>query len=67
MADEYLNVKETAARTRIAKSTLDKLRLTGGGPAFIKVGSKVLYRWSDVEAWLASRIRRSTSGFGEAA
>jgi predicted DNA-binding transcriptional regulator AlpA len=27
----------------------------GGGPKFIKIGSRVLYKKSEVEAWIESR------------
>jgi predicted DNA-binding transcriptional regulator AlpA len=41
--------------------TLQKDRVAGTGPQFIKMGRLVLYRPSDVQAWLAERVRRSTS------
>ena len=37
-----LNVKEAAAYIPMAKSSLDKMRVAGGGPRFIKLGKKVL-------------------------
>jgi hypothetical protein len=45
-------------------STLEKLRLSGGGPIFIKRGRTVLYRQADLDAWLESLRRRSTSDDG---
>ena len=36
-------------------STLAHWRSEGRGPAFIKLGSKVAYRGSDLNEWLASR------------
>lgn len=38
-----------------AEQTLARWRHEGRGPAFIKSGSRVLYRGSDVLAWLESR------------
>jgi predicted DNA-binding transcriptional regulator AlpA len=46
------------------KSTLEKRRLTGGGPAYIKLGRTVVYDTRDLDQWLASRRRRSTSDPG---
>jgi predicted DNA-binding transcriptional regulator AlpA len=40
---------------------LSRLRLEGGGPKFIKAGRSVLYRRDDLDAWLQSHIRESTS------
>jgi predicted DNA-binding transcriptional regulator AlpA len=45
-----------------ARSSWQKARLTGDGPPFVRLGRLVRYRFSDFEAWLASRPRlRSTS------
>lgn len=60
-----LDTKETAARVRLSKPTLERLRLTGNGPPFVKLGRAVRYRATDVDDWLASRLVRSTSEAGE--
>jgi len=44
--------------------TLQKDRVRGTGPSFVKIGRLVRYRPSDVHAWLAERVRRSTSDTG---
>ena len=36
----------------------------GRGPAFIQLGSRVAYRGSDLNAWLATRSVRPTDGDG---
>ena len=36
----------------ISDNALRQQRYRGGGPRFIRVGSRVRYRWSDVEQWL---------------
>jgi hypothetical protein len=41
--------------------TLQRLRATGGGPAYYKCGRLVRYRLDDLNSWLASHVRRSTS------
>ena len=45
----------------LGKSTLDKLRVTGGGPPFIKFGKRVVYDPDDLDAWSARHKRTSTS------
>jgi predicted DNA-binding transcriptional regulator AlpA len=45
----------------LGKPTLDKLRVTGGGPAFIKIGKRVIYDPADLDAWIAQHRRSSTS------
>lgn len=43
------------------KSTQAKWRLAGTGPVYIKLGSRVAHRRHDVDQWLESRKRSSTS------
>jgi hypothetical protein len=43
------------------KSTLDKRRVRGQPPAFIKLGKTVVYDTRDLDDWLASCRRQSTS------
>jgi predicted DNA-binding transcriptional regulator AlpA len=46
----------------IGKSTLDKLRMTGRGPVYSKLGGKtVVYDVADLDAFAMARRRRSTS------
>lgn len=45
----------------LAVSTLEKLRVSGGGPRFVKMGRAVRYRLSDLEEYLAERVVESTS------
>jgi len=49
-----------ARRLGIASSTLAKLRQTGVGPAFCKLGRRVVYRLADLESYLAAHQRQST-------
>jgi predicted DNA-binding transcriptional regulator AlpA len=60
-----LDTKQTAEYIGCAKSTLDKLRVTGGGPKFIKIGKKVIYDIEgDVDPWLERQKRASTCDTG---
>lgn len=57
----YLTPQEAADFLRVSKSFLDKLRIAGGGPKFIKVGSRVLYRIECLEEWMLAREFTNTS------
>jgi excisionase family DNA binding protein len=56
-----LTAGEAAKTLGLAPSTLAKLRLTGNGPIYYKLGRRVVYRREDLEAWLESRVARNTS------
>ena len=47
--------------TGLSIATLEKLRVYGGGPAYMKLGKAVRYRVSDLEDWMNARRVRSTS------
>jgi predicted DNA-binding transcriptional regulator AlpA len=56
-----LDTVEAADYLGLGKSTLDKLRVSGGGPAFIKIGKRVVYDPADLDAWFSQHKRSSTS------
>lgn len=62
-----LDVSGAAQRLGLSVSTLNKLRVFGGGPVFLKLGRRVVYDPADLDAWLASKRRRSTSDDGSQA
>ena len=51
-AADYLDLK---------KPTLEVWRCRGYGPTFIKMGKAVRYRKEDLDAFLDSKVRKSTS------
>lgn len=61
MEREYINTETLAARTGIAASTWNKRRMSGDGPVYRKVGSRVIYCFLDVAEWLDAHEKRSTS------
>jgi predicted DNA-binding transcriptional regulator AlpA len=63
--DKFLNEKELATILNIKPETLSNWRWDGKGPIYIKLGSNVRYRLSDVQDFLNGRIRKSTSDMGE--
>jgi excisionase family DNA binding protein len=62
--ERFLTPKEAAAYLRVSKSYLDKLRVYGGGPKFLRFGKrKILYRKSDLDFWAAQHRFGSTSEY----
>jgi hypothetical protein len=59
-----LNTQEAAAYVRRSSSSLAKARVEGSGIRYYKVGRRVYYDKADLDVWLSSRIRRSTSDMG---
>lgn len=45
----------------LPRSKLQKLRCNGEGPQYFKLGRRVVYARGDVEAWIRSHARQSTS------
>lgn len=56
-----MKTAEAARYVRLSKPTLERFRLSGDGPTYIKLGGAVRYRKLDLDAWLESRRTRSTS------
>lgn len=57
-----LRTADAARLVGLSESSLEKLRCRGDGPAFIKIGSRAVgYLVTDLDDWLQSRRRRSTS------
>ena len=62
--DEWLRPQEAAAYVKSSESTLAKKRLKGNGPTYTKFGRLVLYAKRDLDKFLASHRRLSTSEAG---
>ncbi len=56
-----LDVTSAARRLGVSATYLNKLRSTGGGPTFIKLGTRVTYRVVDLDDWQAKHARTSTA------
>ncbi|GAB3252502.1 helix-turn-helix transcriptional regulator [Arthrobacter pigmenti] len=53
-----LDSEDAAVYLGFARATLKRWRTTGTGPAYVRVGSKIVYRIEDLDAFLrAHRIR----------
>ncbi len=56
-----VDTRQAAELIGMSRRTLEKWRGEGTGPPFLKLGRRVLYSVADLEEWLRSRRRRSTS------
>lgn len=57
---ELIRGEDLAGELDIPKRTLDDWRYRRVGPPFVKVGTLVRYRRSDVDAWLTSATVTTT-------
>lgn len=70
MTDQIPDGLDTAAATQVAavlgttEAGLAQMRYRGTGPRFIKRGRRVLYRWSDVRAFLDENTVTRTDDVG---
>lgn len=67
MAMEYMTTAQAAAYTGISQAKLEKLRYTGKGCCYIRLGTSptkavVRYRKSDLDAWLSLNVIKTTGG-----
>jgi predicted DNA-binding transcriptional regulator AlpA len=65
--DRWMRPPEAARYSGRAESSLAKDRINGGGIPFARHGRNIVYRRSDIDAWLAARRVTSTSEAIEAA
>lgn len=59
MQPRHLNQIELSRRWNISHRTLERWRSIGQGPDFLKLGGRVLYRLSDVEAYEQDQLQRA--------
>jgi hypothetical protein len=56
-----LTQREAAAVLRLSERTLERWRVQGIGPRFVRLNHSIRYRQQDLDAHVASRIVTSTS------
>ena len=57
----FLRTPEAARFLSLSGRTLEKHRCHGSGPAYRKIGGRVIYAVPDLIAWAERGLRRSTS------
>ena len=57
----FMTTKEVARYLSVSTSWLEQLRCRGEGPPYYKLGGKVLYEKSEVDAWFESH-RKNPEG-----
>ncbi|MHB1302387.1 MAG: helix-turn-helix transcriptional regulator [Acidiphilium sp.] len=60
----YLRTPEAARFLGLSGRTLEKHRTFGSGPAYRKIGGRVVYRLEDLQLWAEASARQSTSDPG---
>jgi hypothetical protein len=60
----YLRTSEAARYLSLSPRTLEKHRTYGTGPAYRKIGGRVIYAVADLKAWADVGTRTSTSDPG---
>jgi hypothetical protein len=63
--DTLLTPQEAADWLRMKKQTLANWRCQGGGPAFLRVGSKIFYPLSKIKEYLDRNVYNRTSDYGK--
>jgi len=63
--DQLISSEDAATVLNISNSTLAKMRLSGKSPRYIKLGRRVAYRPSDLEAWIEAQSFNSTSEYSQ--
>ena len=60
---KFTDTRGAATYLACSTSYLEKCRITGGGPRFIKIGKAVRYRLADLDAFAGARTYKSTSEY----
>lgn len=60
----YLRTPEAARFLGLSGRTLEKHRTYGTGPAYRKLGGRVVYSIDDLQAWADRGVKKSTSDPG---
>lgn len=61
MPSRYLRTPEAARFLALSSRTLEKHRTYGTGPAYKKLGGRVVYALEDLQAWVERGAMTSTS------
>ena len=60
-----LTTHEAASYLRLSARALERLRVSGTGPKFVRLNHSIRYRQQDLDAYVAACVRASTSEKGK--
>ena len=63
MSSTKFSTPQAAAYIGKSASWLNKTRLTGSGPVYLKIDGSVRYLLADLDAWLATKRRTAVYDF----
>ncbi|MBX5213005.1 DNA-binding protein [Rhizobium sp. NLR9a] len=63
LSSKKMKTVDAAAYIGKSASWLNKTRLTGVGPVYLKIGGGVLYDVDDLDVWLAGKRRTAVYDF----
>jgi len=61
----YLRTPDAARVVGLSIRTLEKHRIYGTGPRYSKLGGRVVYDVEDLQSWVKSGVKASTSDPGQ--
>jgi hypothetical protein len=64
---KHLNQVELSRRWSLSPRTLERWRWLGLGPAYLKIGGRVVYQLEDIEAFEVQSRAHTKRGIGAAA
>jgi predicted DNA-binding transcriptional regulator AlpA len=53
---EFLTADQAASVLHKSKRTLERYRITGEGPRFVKAGRRILYPLKSIQEWAEQRL-----------
>jgi predicted DNA-binding transcriptional regulator AlpA len=51
-----LNIEQASKYIHLSTATLARMRKDNSGPAYVKLGARVLYRKTDLDAFIESKV-----------
>jgi predicted DNA-binding transcriptional regulator AlpA len=51
-----LNIEQASKYIQLCTATLARMRKDSSGPVFVKMGARVLYRKTDLDSYIASKV-----------
>jgi excisionase family DNA binding protein len=55
-----LTQRDAALYLHLSERTLERMRVAGTGPRFVRIGKSIRYRQQDLDAFVARRVVAST-------